>query len=86
MNTSREMTHNDEVLALRQQLVSSLKFHHCETLQKIPLESAVRAMTAAWDTCHPQDLPPYCSGTSTAIVTREQAAKSIRESKYFSGS
>ncbi|MGR3279461.1 hypothetical protein ACSYAD_30815 [Acaryochloris marina NIES-2412] len=86
MNTSREMTHDDEILALRQQLISSLKFHHCETLQKIPLEAAVRAMTAAWDTCHPEDLPPYGSGTSTAIIPKGQISKSIRESKYFSGS
>ncbi|QUY45561.1 hypothetical protein [Acaryochloris marina] len=86
MNTSRETTHDDEILALRQQLVSSLKFHHCATLQNIPLESAVRAMTAAWDTCHPEDLPQYCSDTSTAIIPKEQVAKSIRESKYFSGS
>ena len=86
MNTSRVPTQDKEILALRQQLINSLKFHHRETLQEIPLEVAVRAMTAAWDTCHPEDMPQYCSDTSTAIIPKEQVAKSIRESKYFSGS
>ncbi|QUY45554.1 hypothetical protein [Acaryochloris marina] len=81
---SGEVVGLDEISCLRMQLAISLKFHHCETLQNIPLESAVRAMTAAWDTCHPEEVPPYCSGTSTAIIPKEQVAKSIRESKYFS--
>lgn len=82
---SREVIGLNEISRLRTQLAISLKFHHRETLQKIPLEAAVRAMTVAWDACQPEDLPQYCSGTSTAIITHEQAAKSIRESKYFSG-
>ena len=73
-----------EILVLRQQLMSSLRFHHSDTLEKIPLELAIRAMTEAWKSCHSKDDPRYSSGVSTAVIPREQAAKSIRESKYFS--
>lgn len=79
---------NDEVQsasALRQHLINSLKFHHQETLQRIPQELAIRAMTEAWSSCHLQDDPNYCSGASTALIPQEQAAKAIRESKYFAG-
>lgn len=86
MQTSRVTTHDDEILALRQQLISSIKFHHRETLQKIPLESAVKAMAEVWNACHPVDLPIDYNCTSTAIIPKEQVAKSIRESKYFEDS
>lgn len=76
----------DEIAALRQQLAISLKFHHRETLQKISLEAAVKAMAEAWDACHPIGLSQYCSGTSTAIIPMKDIAKSIRESKYFEDS
>ena len=74
-----------KILVLRQQLMSSLKFHHSHTLEKIPLELAIRAMTEAWKSCHSKDDPRYSSGISTAIVPREQVAKAIRENKYFAG-
>lgn len=85
LKKSREVAESDEVSCLRKQLAISLKFHHYQYLQKLPLEVAVRAMAEAWDACHPEGVPPYCSGPSTAIIPKEQVAKSIRESKYFSG-
>lgn len=72
-------------LARSKQLAISLQFHHRETLQRISLEAAVRAMAEVWESCHSKSLPKDCSGTSTAIIPKEQVAKSIRESKFFSG-
>lgn len=82
---SGEVVGLDEISRLRMQLAISLKFHHYEALQKLPLETAVRAMAEAWKACYPESVPSYCSSTSTAIIPHEQVAKSIRESKYFSG-
>lgn len=76
----------DEIAALRQHLAITLKFHHKEILQKIPLEFAVRAMAEAWDASHPIGLSQHCSGTSTAIIPTKDIEKSIRESKYYEDS
>ncbi len=38
---------------LHKQLVISLKFHHPETLKKLPLELALQAMTEVWQSCNP---------------------------------
>lgn len=76
---------SNEVAGLRRQLMISLKFHHYETLQKLPLELAIRAMTEAWSAVQPEDISSHCSGASTAIIPHEEAAKAIRKSQYFSG-
>lgn len=70
--------------ALSKQLAISLKFHHSETLQRIPLEVAVQVMAEVWESCHPGGLSQLRSGIATAIIPKEQAAQSIRESRYFS--
>ncbi|WP_238549364.1 hypothetical protein [Acaryochloris marina] len=80
-----ETADSDEISRLRKQLTISIKFHQYKHLQKLPLEVAVRAMAEAWEACYPESVPPHCSGTSTAILSNDQVAKSIRESKYFSG-
>ena len=41
---------------LQQQLLSSLKFHHRQTLQQLPLELALEAMMNAWNSCNDQPL------------------------------
>ncbi len=33
------------------QLIMSLKFHHAQILEEIPLEVAVQAMTRVWRSC-----------------------------------
>lgn len=68
---------------LRSQLVIPLKFHHRETLQKISLDAAVRIMVEAWGACQSKNSPKYCNSTSTVIIPKEQAAKAIRESRFF---
>jgi hypothetical protein len=46
------------LLVLHKQLVISLKFHHGETLAKLPLEMALQAMAEVWESCNPEDCPP----------------------------
>lgn len=75
----------DEILLQGKQLELSLKFHHRETLQKIPLEAAIRVIAEVWESCHPEGSLEFCSDVSTVIITEEQVAASIRESKFFSG-
>ena len=40
-----------EIAALKVQLAISLKFHHRQTLERLPLEAAVQVMAEVWDTC-----------------------------------
>ncbi|WP_299484652.1 hypothetical protein [Acaryochloris sp. IP29b_bin.137] len=42
----------DEVSVLRKQLAISLKFHHSNTLEKLPIEIAVQVMAEVWDACN----------------------------------
>lgn len=42
----------DEVSVLRKQLAISLKFHHSNTLERIPIEVAVQVMAEVWDACN----------------------------------
>lgn len=42
----------DEISVLRKQLAISLKFHHSNTLERIPIEVAVQVMAEVWDACH----------------------------------
>ncbi|WP_299407406.1 hypothetical protein [Acaryochloris sp. IP29b_bin.148] len=42
----------DEVSILRKQLAISLKFHHSDTLARLPIEVAVQVMAEVWDACH----------------------------------
>lgn len=42
----------DEVSVLRKQLAISLKFHHSNTLEKIPIDVAVQVMAEVWDACN----------------------------------
>ena len=37
---------------LSKQLVISLKFHHRETIKKLPLEMALQAMIEVWQSCN----------------------------------
>lgn len=75
----------DQISVLRKQLMISLKFHHSEIIEKIPLEVAVQVVAEVWNSCQPEGLSESSNGTSTAIISQEQLAKAIRESKYFSG-
>jgi hypothetical protein len=47
---------------LHKQLVISLKFHHAQTLSKMPLELAVQAITEVWKSCNQDDSQPPRSG------------------------
>lgn len=62
------------ICALRQQLVSSLKFHHRETLAKLPLEAAVAAIAEAWQSSHPEQRDQYCQ-EATEILSGQNLAK-----------
>lgn len=42
----------NEVSVLRKQLAISLKFHHSNTLARIPIEVAVQVMAEVWDACN----------------------------------
>ncbi len=43
-----------EISVLKKQLAISLKFHHGETLGKLPKEVALQAMMDVWESCHPE--------------------------------
>ncbi|NJN38416.1 MAG: hypothetical protein HC790_06215 [Acaryochloridaceae cyanobacterium CSU_3_4] len=43
---------SNEVAVLRKQLAISLKFHHSNTLEKIPIEVAIQVMAEVWNACH----------------------------------
>lgn len=44
----------DEISILRMQLTISLKFHHSQTLEKLPREKAIQAIEEVWQSCHPE--------------------------------
>jgi hypothetical protein len=49
-----EAAHERQRLSvLHKQLMISLKFHHTQTLEQIPLEMAVQAMIEVWQACNP---------------------------------
>nr|WP_238718549.1 hypothetical protein [Petrachloros mirabilis] len=41
-----------ELSVLKKQLIISLKFHHSDTLKKVPLDVALQAMMEVWESCH----------------------------------
>ncbi|KAI9129809.1 hypothetical protein [Acaryochloris sp. CCMEE 5410] len=43
-----------EVSVLQKQLTIALKFHHSQTLEKLPKEVAIQVMEDVWDSCHPE--------------------------------
>lgn len=48
-----EAAHERQRLSvLHKQLIISLKFHHSQTLEQIPLEMAVQAVIEVWESCH----------------------------------
>ncbi|NJM68641.1 MAG: hypothetical protein HC851_24755 [Acaryochloris sp. RU_4_1] len=60
---------------LHKQLTISLKFHHSETLKQLPLETALRSMVEAWNSCHPETQQQLHSKTLTEIVSATDLAK-----------
>ncbi|QUY45557.1 hypothetical protein [Acaryochloris marina] len=49
--TSQTSDISPEIAALKVQLAISLNFHHRKTLERLPLEEAVRVMAEVWDSC-----------------------------------
>jgi len=48
---------------LHKQLVISLKFHHAQTLSKMPLELAVQTINEVWNSCNQDNSrPPRLGG------------------------
>lgn len=43
-----------EVAVLKKQLIIALKFHHSQTLEKLPKQIAMQVMEDVWDSCHPE--------------------------------
>lgn len=43
-----------EVAVLKKQLAIALKFHHSQTIEKLPKEIAIQAMQEVWESCHPE--------------------------------
>ena len=54
------------------QLVMSLKFHFCETLSKVPLDSALDAMKNAWESCQDE-----ADDDKTLVCSRETLERSL---------
>lgn len=53
-----EAAHERQRLSvLHKQLIISLKFHHSQTLEQIPVEMAVQAMIEVWQACNPSQSP-----------------------------
>ena len=40
-----------EIAALKIELAISLKFHHKQTLERLPQEAAMQVMAEVWDAC-----------------------------------
>lgn len=43
-----------EIAALKIELAISLKFHHKQTLERLPQEAAMQVMAEVWDACDHQ--------------------------------
>lgn len=56
MTNSISQTQNisPEIAALKIDLAISLKFHHRQTLERLPLETAMQVMAEVWDACDHQ--------------------------------
>ncbi|WP_299488854.1 hypothetical protein [Acaryochloris sp. IP29b_bin.137] len=68
----------DEISVLKKQLAISLKFHHSETLKKLPLDVAVQIMASVWDSCHPDVSTDEFSHAATAVIPQKDGARSIQ--------
>lgn len=64
----------EQLNILEKQLGISLKFHHSNTLQKLPQEVAMQAMVEAWQSCHPNQTYEFSSEDSTIIVPNQEMA------------
>ncbi len=71
---SFEDNKQDKLNILGKQLGISLKFHHSNTLQKLPQEIAVQAMVEAWKSFHPKQTHEFFSKDSTIIVPSQEMA------------
>lgn len=71
----------DEVSVLKKQLAISLKFHHSDTLQKIPLDVAVQVMASVWDSCHPDGSVDEFNHAATAVIPQQDVARSMQPVK-----
>lgn len=71
----------DEISVLKKQLAISLKFHHGDTLKKLPLEVAVQVMASVWDSCHPHDPADEFSHAATAVIPHQEVTQSIQSVK-----
>lgn len=43
-----------EISVLKKQLAIALKFHHSQTIEKLPKEIAIQVMRQVWESCHPE--------------------------------
>ncbi|WP_299491320.1 hypothetical protein [Acaryochloris sp. IP29b_bin.137] len=43
-----------EIAVLQKQLAIALKFHHSQTIEKLPKEIALQVMKEVWTSCHPE--------------------------------
>lgn len=43
-----------ETAVLKKQLAIALKFHHSQTIEKLPKELAMQVMREVWESCHPE--------------------------------
>lgn len=43
-----------EIAVLKKQLAIALKFHHSQTIDKLPKEIALQVMREVWESCHPE--------------------------------
>lgn len=64
----------DEISVLRKQLAISLKFHHSETLARLPKELAIQTLMEVWNSCHPE------------IATKRSASAVIEDVPVTKGS
>lgn len=69
-------------LSLKEQLTSSLKFHHSATLKQLPLDVALDVLTQVWGACHePPKESKYIYALRTTEVERPVHATSRKSKK-----
>ncbi|WP_299402473.1 hypothetical protein [Acaryochloris sp. IP29b_bin.148] len=57
MSEQAGFSHHDrtqEIGVLKKQLAIALKFHHSNTIEKLPKEIAMQVMREVWTSCHPE--------------------------------
>lgn len=67
---------------LRNQLLISLKHHHHETLEQVPLEIAVKAMYETWRACQSENSHHPSSAIPTEINPKMHRVGSFAHHPY----